>query len=463
MKSVSIQFEDQKRPLYQVLADQLEEKIKKGIYKSGQKLPSYRKLIAEYGVNLSTVTHAVKLLEEKQYVLLKQGAGVFVTSKIQDNEKKQTIHLCHPAKEDINFMGNNPNKAVYPIQNFDSILKGILHQDGEDVFDYQEIEGYLPLRKTICRYLNKYQNIFANYRDVIVVSGSQQGIDLISRSVAQRGDVVFIEKPTYTGLKNSFAQAGALVYGIPLKQDGVDLEQLERMIQIYHPKFLCITSTFQTPTTISYRQDTISSILRLADKYNFYLIEDDILSDINFGAPRNFLKSQDRSDRVFYIKSFSKITMPGVRLGFVVVPKVFRERVAAVKENLDVSLSGLFQRWLNVFLREHIEEHLKKIVSFYEEKYQIALAYMKELTYYNFNYEEPEGGFNFWIKLPGNLSMKPFYEYCVSRGVYIMPSQSFYGASQKEDYFRLCYVQNENEKLIRGIELLKTAYLKCRN
>ena len=93
MKSVSIQFEDQKRPLYQVLADQLEEKIKKGIYKSGQKLPSYRKLIAEYGVNLSTVTHAVKLLEEKQYVLLKQGAGVFVTSKIQDNEKKQTIHL----------------------------------------------------------------------------------------------------------------------------------------------------------------------------------------------------------------------------------------------------------------------------------------------------------------------------------------------------------------------------------
>lgn len=463
MKSVSIQFENQNRPLYQVLAEQLEEKIKKGIYKSGQKLPSYRKLIAEYGVNLSTVTHAMKLLEEKQYVLLKQGSGVFVTNKIQDHTKKQTILLAHPSKEDINFMGNNPNKAAYPIWNFDRILKEIIRRDREDVFDYQEVEGYLPLRKTICRYLKKYQNISVDYRDVIVVSGSQQGIDLISRSVTQRGDVVFIEKPTYTGLKNSFTQAGAVVYGIPLKENGMDLEQLERMLQIYHPKFLCVTSTFQTPTTISYRQEIVSELLRLAEKYHFYLIEDDLLSDINFGAPRNFLKSRDRNDRVFYIKSFSKITMPGVRLGFVVVPKAFRAHVAAVKGNLDVSLSGLFQRWLHVFLTENMEEHLKKTVSFYEEKYRIALKYMKELSYYNFQYHEPKGGFNFWIKLPGNLSMKRFYEYCVSRGVYIMPSQEFYGASPKEDYFRLCYVQNENEKLIRGIELLKIAYLKCRD
>lgn len=462
MKSVSIQSKEERKPLYLMLAEKLEEKIENGTYKSGQKLPSYRKLIADYGVNLSTVTHAVKLLEEKQYVLLKQGSGVYVTSKVQTVGKGQKLLLRHPGKEDVNFMGNNPNKEVYPLQNFDVILKQMIQRDGADVFDYQEIEGFYPLREAICRYLQKYQKIAAKPDEVIVVSGSQQGIDLISRAVTQRGDVVLIENPTYTGLKNSFVQAGTLVYGIHLKKDGIDLDQLERMIRIYRPKFVCVTSTFQTPTTISYRKECIDDILNLAEKYDFYLIEDDILSDINFGAPRNFLKCHDNSDRVFYIKSFSKITMPGVRLGFVLVPKRFRERVIAVKGNLDVSLSGVFQRWLQVFLDESIEKHLKRISAFYREKYQIALHYMEELKYYHFDFEEPAGGFNFWVKLPSNLPMQSFYEFCVSRGVYIAPEQNFYSPEQKNNHFRLCYVQNDNERLIRGIELLKTGYLKCR-
>lgn len=188
--------------------------------------------------------------------------------------------------------------------------------------------------------------------DIIVVSGAQQGIDIASKSILNINDNVIVEKPTYVGALSIFKWRKVNIFEVPIKEDGIDLKAFEKILQKNEIRCFYTMSYFQNPTGVSYSIEKKKRILDLAEIYDFYIIEDDYLSELIYESSLEYMpfKWLDKYDRVIYIKSFSKIFLPGIRLGYLVAPEVFNEVLQSSKHNTDITTSSLMQRALDMYI-----------------------------------------------------------------------------------------------------------------
>ncbi|MGL1891956.1 MAG: PLP-dependent aminotransferase family protein [Spirochaetaceae bacterium] len=339
MNSTDFFIDKTNGPLYIQLYENIRSKILKKDLLDGEKLPTIRSLAMELKVNNITIINAYKKLEENNLVEKKVGSGCFV--------KKRSLSF---STNIMDLTGTDSNIDNFPLQDLKDSINYVLNNDGLDVFKYEDSRGNFELKLCLTEYFKKY-NIDTTPELIQIVSGGQQALDIISKSLIVYGETVFTETPTYKGAIDSFKSREARIIDINLDEDGININELEAKLQIRKPSLIYIMPFNQKPTGITYSLKKKKKLIELAHRYNFYIIEDDMGSEIEFNREdSSTLKSLDIYDRVIYIKSFTPLFMPGLRLGCLVAPKTIYNKLLNSKLSTDISTSGLLQRAFTHYL-----------------------------------------------------------------------------------------------------------------
>lgn len=242
------------------------------------------------------------------------------------------------------------------------------------------------------------------------------------------GDTVIAEVPSYIGMHSVFSMHGAKILGVPVENDGLNLDIVEFYAKRYNPRLLYTMPTYQTPTGVCLSAEKRERLLSISEKCGFYIIEDDLFSDINLQGDRILpLKSRDDSGRVIYVKSFSKLLMPGIRTGYIVAPKVLFDKIAAVKYATDISGSGLIQRALAAYFKMgRWNKNIGQLSDVYKKRLRTALKITSEWKRLGVEFNDVKGGFGIWITLPEGLNDRKIYFLCKERQVLVAPGSLFY-------------------------------------
>lgn len=447
---------------------QLERHIKKLIDEDkiidGEKLPPIRELSKFLGVNNVTIVNAYKKLQQEGYATLKMGSGTYAKRKeLLRNFKKEYSEtfkkISSKGLKDniIDFTGETTSSTYFPVKDFKSILNQVLDRDGASALVYQESLGYEGLRNTINKF---FWNNTLQYDDVLIVSGAQQGIDIVSKALININDNVIIEKPTYSGALTVFNWRRANIYEVDMQTDGVDIEKFETIVKKNKIKCFYTMSYFQNPTGATYSLEKKKQILDLAEKYNFYIIEDDYLSELIFDSNIEYksFKSLDKNDRVIYIKSFSKIFLPGIRIGYLISPKKFKEIIQNSKINTDISTSSLMQRALDLYMNEgYWSTHIEFLSNEYKKRYEFMKNYMSKTFESKASFFSPGGGLSFFINISKDLEVdcKELFYKAREKDVFITPGIIFFKHYKDgEKFFRVGYSQTDVKKIETGINIL---------
>lgn len=461
MEKFKIVFNDYE-PKYMQVANNIKRLISAKEIAGGEQLPTIRGLAKLLEVNNDTIISAYKKLVSEGYAEQKVGAGTFVKKRevihgFKREYSKEIKAAANSDKEIIDFTGETSKEVIFPIEGFKEVINKVLDRDGADALITQEPLGYTELRKTIN---NVFWDNKLNLDDVLIVSGAQQGIDIASKAILNIGDNVIVESPTYAGALSVFKWRRANTFEVELEDDGINITEFEKVLKRHKIKLFYTMSYFHNPTGISYSREKKKKILELAEKYDFYIIEDDYLSELIYddSIVHEPFKLLDNNDRVVYIKSFSKIFLPGIRLGYIVSPSNFNEAMQNSKINTDIATSTLMQRALEMYISD---SYWKGYIYSLKEEYKKRYILMKNLIEKELNefveFNEPYGGLSFYLKIKDeSISSKVLFSKLKEKNVFITPGAVFYlGSSVGDRYFRIGFSQTKDQKIIDGIKIIK--------
>lgn len=469
MEKFFVEFNEYE-PKYIQISNNIKKLINEKRILGGEKLPTIRALAKFLAVNNDTIVSCYKRLVSDGYAVQKVGSGTYVKKRDMisffKREYSREIKSMISSKDEniIDFTGESNREVIFPIDEFKEVINKVLDRDGAEALIKQESLGYMELRETINE---AFWQGSLDIDDLLIVSGAQQGIDIASKAMLNINDNVIVEKPTYTGALSVFKWRRANVFQVPIEEDGINIEQFEKILKKHKIKFFYTMSYFHNPTGISYSWEKKLKILELAQIYDFYIIEDDYLSELIYddNIQHEPFKKLDAYDRVVYIKSFSKVFLPGIRLGYIINPKFFRDAMMSSKVNTDIATSTLMQRSLEMYIKEG---YWKGYISFLKNEYKMRYDLMKRLLEEELKeyvtFIDPKGGLTFYIKLKNKEinSEKLFYR-LKERKLYITPGSIFYTGTDEGNYsFRLRYSQVKEEDIRRGINIIKEELIKCR-
>ncbi len=457
-------FKDDDIPKYIQVANYIKSLIDKRKIKEGDKLPTIRELSKKLGVNNVTIVSAYNKLKSEGYAYQKVGSGSYAKRKeVASNFRKEYSNALKKISmgdltDVIDFTGETTGEVLFPIDDLKGIINEVLERDGANALLSDNRNGYTNLIYTI----NKvFWNNKLNNEDIIIISGAQQGIDIASKGILNINDNIIVEKPTYVGALSVFKWRKVNLFEVPIDEDGIKLNKFEKILQKNEIKCFYTMSYFQNPTGVSYSIEKKKRILDLAEIYDFYIIEDDYLSELIYENSLEYVpfKWLDKNDRVIYIKSFSKIFLPGIRLGYLVAPEVFSETLQNSKHNTDITTSSLMQRALELYISSNKwKKNIKNLNDEYIKRYThlktILDSEFKDMLTYN----DPKGGLNFYITLKDEfkINTKELFIKLKKKNVYITPGAMFFTSQNDgQDSFRIAFYQTDKEKIEKGMKILK--------
>jgi DNA-binding transcriptional MocR family regulator len=470
---VSIQLmKNKKEALYVQLYEQLRELIIEGKLSKGYLLPAVRKFAEFLGINTGTVVSAYRELEKNGYIFSRAGSGSYVAEHEENAEVEATVEdgsefepLENVKSSEVEACINLASIALNPdlisVEAIKNVIMEVLERDQGYAFGYQDSQGFYPLRESIARDLKKH-GVEASAQNVQIISGAQQGIDIVARALLTYGDYVFTEKPTYPGAIAAFRSRGAKIISVTMEEDGIDIGDLEEKLRKFRPKLLYIMPNIQNPTGCSYSIEKRNRLMGLARYYGVIILEDDYISELYYTKePMAPLKAIDRDNRVIYLKSFSKIFMPGLRLAFLTMPPNLAGKLLAVKHTADISTSGLTQRAFDLYLRKGIwHDHISVIRKLYRERFEVTLSALRASMPDSVKCTKPSGGLSVWLTLPTELSAKKVVELARQDKVLLTEGNVFFPYQAIDRYIRISFATATIEEIQRGIASIGKAMKK---
>ncbi|WP_297416857.1 PLP-dependent aminotransferase family protein [Clostridium sp.] len=460
----NFKFKNNEIPKYVQVADYIKELIDKRKIKEGDKLPTIRELSKSLGVNNVTIVSAYNKLKAEGYAYQKVGSGSYAKRKevVSNFRREYSNTLKKLSTKDlsdvVDFTGETTAEVLFPIADLKNIINEVLERDGANALLSDNRNGYSNLIYTI----NKvFWDSKLNNEDILIVSGAQQGIDIASKGILNINDNIIVEKPTYVGALSVFKWRKVNIFEVPMDEEGLNLDKFEKILQKNDIKCFFTMSYFQNPTGISYSLEKKKRILQLAEIYDFYIIEDDYLSELIYENSLDYIpfKWLDRNDRVIYIKSFSKIFLPGIRLGYLVAPAVFRETLQSSKHNTDITTSSLMQRALELYISsEKWKKNIKDLNSEYIQRYTLMKRILDNEFENILTYIDPRGGLYFYLTLKEDymVNTKELFMRLRQKNVYITPGAMFFTSKDDgQDSFRIGFYQTDKEKIEKGMKILK--------
>lgn len=373
----------------------------------------------------------------------------------------------------ISFAGGLPDPAIFPVEEFAAAAE-ILRSQGRQVLQYGASEGYPPLVEWICAQMTAQFGREIPADEVLVTSGSQQGADLCARALLDPGDVVVVEAPTYPGTVHSFRNVGARFATIPCDGDGMRVELLSEIVERVRsetgrpPKLVYTIPDFSNPSGACMSTQRRRQLLEIATGLDLILFEDDPYGRLRYrGEARPTIKSlAGDSPNVLYASSFSKILAPGVRVAWsVAAPELIRAMVL-LRQGEDLCTPVVTQALVAEYCRRgHLESHLERIIDHYRGKRDAMQAQLRaHLPEGAAQWHEPEGGFFFWMHLPGRDSDALFHQ-VLERNVAFLPGGAFFpgaaeqvgGVHEGTEYARLCFTFADPEQIAEGCARLGRA------
>lgn len=359
---------------YAQIIDYINNLAEKEKIKIGEKLPSIRDIADKFQCSTSTAVRAYKELEQEHCIYSIPKSGYYLVAK---DEKKVTTN------NEINFSTVLPDKDLIPYKEFHHCLDQAMRKNKIELLSYGQPQGLPSLIETIKKYLQGYQ-VFCKTSQIIITSGSQQVVNILNKmAFPTEKNVVLIENPTYDRMIKNLHLNDIRTIGIKRKFNGIDFEELERIFKEEEIKFFYTVPRFHNPTGGSYTVKEKKEILRLAHKYNVYIVEDDYLVDLDTKTKNDPIYSFDTSNKVIYLKTFSKILLPGLRIAAVVLPEELIDSFLKYKQWSDIYTSILPQGALDLYIKNGM---FKKSKIMLQNEYKERMKYLKNICN-NFNPE----------------------------------------------------------------------------
>ncbi|MBX3082423.1 MAG: PLP-dependent aminotransferase family protein [Anaerolineae bacterium] len=480
------------QPLYQQIEDFLREGILAGSLPPETQLPASRQLAKELGVNRLTVERAYADLEVDGLIYARMGSGTYTLpppslppastdeagsplplwqSILQDNHAvtapPTSDTLLHAAEQTftIAFDGGTGDPRLFPVEEFRKLLQHVMRRDGLAALEYGDRRGYAPLRTTIAQVLTS-QGLRAHPDHLLITSGSQQSLALIAQLLLDAGDTVLVENPTYSGALALFRSLKLKLVGVPMDEEGMQVEHVERLLQQHHPKLIYTMPTFHNPTGVCLSTARRRQLLALAALYNVPIVEDDFVGDLRYeGRAQPALKALDAGGNVIYISSFSKMLMPGLRIGFLLAEGPIYERLTHVKWLHDLASSNLIQHALATYVTiGRYQMHLRRSCRLYRKRRDAMLAALERYLPSEVRFTVPQGGLFIWLRLPEGLSSEAVLAAAHKAGVTAASGTNFFlDHSAGDPYLRLSFASVTPALIETGIQRLGQALQVVKN
>ena len=359
--------------------------------------------------------------------------------------------------EIISFGGGNPAKECFPKEDIEKITAELLRDKSDVLLQYGATEGYLPLRKAYIEKILPDLGLTAELENVLALTGSMQGLDLICKVVVNPGDVVLVEEPSFLGALQTFNIAQAKLVPVPLHTDGIHVDELEALVREYRPVMFYTIPTFQNPTSWVSGIEARKAIARLAAEYDMIVIEDDPYASLRFsGEKLPTIKSFDTSGNVILMSSFSKTISPGMRVALCCGNAELIRKMTIAKQSADTHSPNLNQAIIAEYLnRDLLPEHIVEISKVYAHSASVMIEAMEEYFPDWVEYEKPIGGLFIWCTLPEGWDASELFKKAVARKVAFVPGVSFFTTSGKgNNTFRLNFSAEPEERIRKGMRTL---------
>lgn len=358
----------------------------------------------------------------------------------------------------ISFAAGNPSPLSFPVKDLADLSADIFANSAASALQYGTTEGYTPLRKAVEERLKNRFSINTNGNETIITTGGQQGIELACKALCNEGDAVICENPSFIGALNAFRSNGAQTIGVPLADEGIDPEKLEKtIISTPNAKILYLIPTFQNPAGVTSTLENRKKVYEIAKKYGIIIIEDNPYGELRFsGTDVPTYKSMDTENIVIYCSSFSKILSSGMRVGFVCGPEEIVSKMVVAKQVEDVHTNLFFQMLCHRFMTERdLDGHIAGIRKLYGEKCKLMLGELDKKMPKCIKYTRPEGGLFIWCTLPDGISSSEYIKAALSRKVAVVPGTAFNCDTEApSDSFRLNYSMPSDEDIVKGVDIL---------
>ncbi len=358
----------------------------------------------------------------------------------------------------ISFAGGLPNRELFPAEEIREATNKVFSIHGRDIFQYSNSEGYLKLREYISeRYLQK-QGLAIPVENILITSGSQQGLDLLGKILLNEGDSLVIEEPGYLGAIQAFSMYKPEFLPIPLSRDGMDAGKLKETLSSEKPKLMYTVPNFQNPSGISYSQENRIKVAEILRATKTILIEDDPYGELRFEGEAKKSFKELLPDNTVLLGSFSKIIVPGFRLGWVVAPKLIMDKLIIAKQATDLHTSHFTQAIIYQYLKDNdIDSHISKIRTAYGNQCRAMLSSMARHFPADVTYTRPEGGMFVWAELPGNAAALDLFDLAVKDKVIFVPGDPFYINKKRTQTMRLNFSCVDEGTIETGIGRLGAA------
>lgn len=475
-------------PLYQQIENYLRKEIISGMLPPDTRLPATRQLAQNLGVNRITVANAYAGLEAHGLVYTRLGAGTYVARSLGDNQtnydKSETIEnwpswqqklwrtvnlpaqaernrlaaMAHEPEGIISFAGGVGAPELIPAHDFRKALSDVLRRDNINALGYGDRAGYPPLRATIAHILAD-QGVLTQPDHILVTTGSQQALTLTASLLLRPGDRVLIESPTYPSMIDVFYSLGVEIVGIPVDENGMQTENLEEILSTTKATLIYTTPTYQNPTGITMSGARRRHLLTLAAKYDVPILEDEFVSDLHYdGHSQPALKALDQSGRVIYSGTFSKMLMPGLRLGYIVADGPIYDRLVEWKNVTDLGTSDLIQRALEAYITVgRYQSHLHRACRIYRQRRDVMLAALEKTMPLGCKWHVPHGGLFIWLQLPEGFSTNDLYPIALREKVKYLAGSVCYPDHKSYRYMRLNFTMHPPQEIEEGIRRLAKA------
>jgi 2-aminoadipate transaminase len=327
------------------------------------------------------------------------------TKHISGSQIRQFFALTE-REEVISFAGGFPGNEFFPLEDISEALSRLVRDDGRKALQYGPTEGSYELRQLLAKKMNA-EKISCEAANLVITDGSQQGLDLLSRILINEDDAVLVEEPAYIGGMSAIKSYGGVPVGIPIDAEGpvprVMEETITRLIKDgRRPKVFYTVPNFQNPTGITTSQERRAEVLNIAYRYKLLIIEDNPYGDLCYeGKVPASYKSLDTREQVIYLGSYSKILIPGIRIGWMAGPEKLIEKVTLAKQTADLCSSSLGQQLAYCLTVDgFIDEHTRKLIKLYQVKRDAMVEAMEKYFPSTVEFTRPKGGFFIWVTFP---------------------------------------------------------------
>lgn len=475
-------------PLYRQLVRQLRDQITEGRLAAHYRLPSERNLAAQLGINRTTVLQAYRQLRDEGFIASHVGKGTFVQDRAQaappithnppwpllfsDYSNRFTYHDLASANQAQNLTGvidfatGSPNPQAIP----DELLRQVsLKAFASHDFDGQPespIEGFPELRELLARHMRRDRAIRCEPGNIMVLSGSEQGIDLCVRAFINPGDCILVEQYTFFPALQAFRSAGARVVAVPLDGNGMRTDLLDAYCTRFHPKLIYTIPTFHNPTGTTMPADRRCTLLETAMRNQCLILEDDPYGELAYatGGMGNRdianpvvtpLKGMENSGYVVYLSTFSKTVAPGLRTGWLIADTHVVSRLAALRTLVDQHTSSSSQRICIQLLRANlVSEHVKRLRDDNAKKLEAFCTAMARYAKNRLLWSRPAGGYYVWASLPPGMHGETVLNAARRRGVSFMPGCIFDADGDDDSHVRLNFIRPELAEIDPGVRRL---------